>query len=382
MIFAVAVVVWALAYFPRSPDVEAAQARGRGRSRGDVDGRRARGAARARSTIRRPRTTSRRAGSAERGSGSSPCSAPLGWDWRVSAAVIAGFPAREVVVAVLGTIYAVGDEADEETLAGQAHVRRSMPDGSPVFTLPMVLGLLAVLRVVLAMRGDARRHSPRNEQLALAGVRVELHDRARLRRRVADLPTGDAVMRLAAVALQRLARAGARGAWRTAASSRSSARWRCRRSTGSRTRFTAFSRVDWAQILPITTDGEAVLVRQYRHGAQRVTLEIPGGLGRSRRGSCDRRAARVSRGDGLSRARRTAARCRESESRRCSRIGCMPSTRATSSSSAPCRTPGPSSRRWCSSPCAELEELLLAGEIDHALVAGTLWRYLRLHRPR
>ena len=31
-------------------------------------------------------------------------------------------------------------------------------------------------------------------------------------------------------------------------------------------------------------------------------------------------------------------------------------------------------------PVAELEELLLAGEIDHALVAGTLWRYLRLHR--
>ena len=36
--------------------------------------------------------------------------------------------------------------------------------------------------------------------------------------------------------------------------------------------------IDWAQILPITTDGKAVLVRQYRHGAQRVTLEIPGGL--------------------------------------------------------------------------------------------------------
>jgi hypothetical protein len=33
-------------------------------------------------------------------------------------------------------------------------------------------------------------------------------------------------------------------------------------------------------------------------------------------------------------------------------------------------------------PVAELEELLLAGEIDHALVAGTLWRYLRLHAPR
>ena len=47
---------------------------------------------------------------------------------------------------------------------------------------------------------------------------------------------------------------------------------------GSRTRFIEFSRVDWAQIVPITPDGKVVLVRQYRHGAQRVTLEIPGGL--------------------------------------------------------------------------------------------------------
>jgi len=70
-----------------------------------------------------------------------PVFAPLGWDWRVSSAVIAGFPAREVVVAVLGTVYAVGDEADEATLSGRLKSAR-WPDGSPVFTLPMVLGLL------------------------------------------------------------------------------------------------------------------------------------------------------------------------------------------------------------------------------------------------
>jgi ferrous iron transport protein B len=59
----------------------------------------------------------------------------------VSSAVIAGFPAREVVIAVLGTIYAVGDEADEATLAGRLKASRHS-DGSPVFTLPMVTGLL------------------------------------------------------------------------------------------------------------------------------------------------------------------------------------------------------------------------------------------------
>ena len=59
----------------------------------------------------------------------------------MSAAVIAGFPAREVVVAVMGTIYAVGAEASESSLANKLS-SATWPDGRPVFTLPMVLGLL------------------------------------------------------------------------------------------------------------------------------------------------------------------------------------------------------------------------------------------------
>jgi len=34
----------------------------------------------------------------------------------------------------------------------------------------------------------------------------------------------------------------------------------------------------WAQIVPVTKDGDVVLVRQYRHGARKVTLEMPAGL--------------------------------------------------------------------------------------------------------
>jgi hypothetical protein len=33
-------------------------------------------------------------------------------------------------------------------------------------------------------------------------------------------------------------------------------------------------------------------------------------------------------------------------------------------------------------PVADLEGLLLSGEIEHALVAGALWRYLRFHGSR
>ena len=55
--------------------------------------------------------------------------------------MIASFPAREVVIAVLGTIYAVGDEAEEAVLAERLQYS-TWPDGSPVFTLPMVVSLL------------------------------------------------------------------------------------------------------------------------------------------------------------------------------------------------------------------------------------------------
>ena len=35
---------------------------------------------------------------------------------------------------------------------------------------------------------------------------------------------------------------------------------------------------DWVNIVPVTTDNHVILVRQYRFGVSKVTLEIPGGL--------------------------------------------------------------------------------------------------------
>jgi 8-oxo-dGTP pyrophosphatase MutT (NUDIX family) len=35
---------------------------------------------------------------------------------------------------------------------------------------------------------------------------------------------------------------------------------------------------DWVNVVPITTEDELVLVRQYRHGSREITLEIPGGI--------------------------------------------------------------------------------------------------------
>jgi ADP-ribose pyrophosphatase len=35
---------------------------------------------------------------------------------------------------------------------------------------------------------------------------------------------------------------------------------------------------DWVNVIPLTRQNEVVLIRQYRHGIRRVTLEIPGGI--------------------------------------------------------------------------------------------------------
>ena len=140
VIFAVAVVVWALAYYPRSADVAPFVAEQQQVAEATLSGEELELAladiGNQASALQLERSWLGRAGHFVE-----PIFEPLGWDWRVSSAVIAGFPAREVVVAVLGTVYAVGDEADEATLSSRLKSAR-WPDGSPVFTLPMVLGLL------------------------------------------------------------------------------------------------------------------------------------------------------------------------------------------------------------------------------------------------
>ncbi len=140
VIFAVAVIVWALAFFPRSAEIETQRQVAELQAVATLTGE---PLATAIAAIENEAAAAHLAQSwlGRAGRFIEPVFLPLGWDWRVSAAVIAGFPAREVVVAVLGTIYAVGPEAEEATLSGRLTAAQ-WPDGRPVFTLPMVLGLL------------------------------------------------------------------------------------------------------------------------------------------------------------------------------------------------------------------------------------------------
>ncbi|MFM7845790.1 MAG: nucleoside recognition domain-containing protein, partial [Planctomycetota bacterium] len=78
-----------------------------------------------------------------------PLVRPLGWDWRIGCAALASFPAREVVVATLGVIYNLGSETDAESESLQNQLRSATWDarsGKPadqkVFSIPVALSIM------------------------------------------------------------------------------------------------------------------------------------------------------------------------------------------------------------------------------------------------
>ena len=134
VILVVNLVVWALGYFPRSNETrttitQKAQAAGWDEHRTEAE---LAGAYLSDSYLGRM------------GRAIEPVIKPIGWDWRVGVAVIASFPAREVVVATLGTILHLGeDETDEpETLRQALRQMRWKGSDRRVFTLPTALSVM------------------------------------------------------------------------------------------------------------------------------------------------------------------------------------------------------------------------------------------------
>ncbi len=77
-----------------------------------------------------------------------PVFRPLGWDWRISCAVIASFPAREVVVATLGVIFDLGEGVDAESEEGASRFRATLERATwgetdrKLFNVPVALSLM------------------------------------------------------------------------------------------------------------------------------------------------------------------------------------------------------------------------------------------------
>lgn len=144
IILAVSVVVWALSYFPHSSDVGAkfdkereavngssATAEEKEKQLGEIE--------MAESGEYLRQSYFGRMGHAVEG-----VFTPLGWDWRISMAAMASFPAREVVVATLGTIFNLGKDQDDESETLLAALKEATWENSDrkLFNVPVALSLM------------------------------------------------------------------------------------------------------------------------------------------------------------------------------------------------------------------------------------------------
>ena len=83
-----------------------------------------------------------------------PVFEPAGFDWKITVGVLASFPAREVIIATLGTIYGIGQEVDEESGDLRSALARDVwtqgaRSGLPVFTVPVALAIMVFFALCL-----------------------------------------------------------------------------------------------------------------------------------------------------------------------------------------------------------------------------------------
>ncbi len=134
VIFIVSLVLWVMASYPRSPEARRLEALGAT----DVATAHQAAAARIEGSLL-----------GMTGRAVEPVFRPLGWDWRVSVAVLSSLAAREVFVGTLGTIYAMGREAgSSEGLVHALHDAKK-DDGSPRYTVATAAGLLIFFAIAL-----------------------------------------------------------------------------------------------------------------------------------------------------------------------------------------------------------------------------------------
>ena len=133
--------------------------------------------------------------------------------------------------------------------------------------------------------------------------------------------------------------------------------------------------LDWVNVVPVTANNELVCIRQYRHGSDEITLEIPGGI--------------IDLGEDPAAA--AARECLEETGFRADELvslGVLSPNPALFGNKlhtfvAPNVTLAADISNTSTEqtevqliPMAQLPEFLVSGEINHALVTSTLWRML------
>jgi ferrous iron transport protein B len=81
-----------------------------------------------------------------------PAFEPLGWDWRIGTAALASFPAREVVVGMLGMVYDVGEDTGEDGSALQEAMRKEWAASGAAGRYPVPVALSLMVFVALCLQ--------------------------------------------------------------------------------------------------------------------------------------------------------------------------------------------------------------------------------------
>lgn len=114
VIFAISVILWALAHYPRLEPGAGA-------------------------TPERQLATS---ALGRIGHAIEPAVRPLGYDWKIGVSMVASFAAREVFVSTMGTIYSAAADDDSRGLARRLHEERNARTGRAVYTPLVAVGLM------------------------------------------------------------------------------------------------------------------------------------------------------------------------------------------------------------------------------------------------
>jgi ferrous iron transport protein B len=79
-----------------------------------------------------------------------PVMRPLGFDWKMSIALIAGLPAKEIVISTMGVLYQASDDETTVNLQGklqdEVHLKGKRK-GQMVFTSPTALAFLIFILI-------------------------------------------------------------------------------------------------------------------------------------------------------------------------------------------------------------------------------------------
>jgi ferrous iron transport protein B len=137
IIFAVTIVVWGLAYYPRPASIHADFETRRIAIADDTE-------AAAHLDREEAGTYLRQSVLGRMGRAVEPAVKPLGWDWRIGMAAIASFPAREVIIGTLGTIFNLGQDIDADSVEMHGTLTSATwaDDGRPLFNLAVALSVM------------------------------------------------------------------------------------------------------------------------------------------------------------------------------------------------------------------------------------------------